>query len=92
MTSQLFSAGKAIKDIPRDKVIIASKWGPMRDDKGNFSQDNSAAYCRKSLEASLERLGVDYIDLYILRSWDHKVPIEESVKAMSVSTSCMYAL
>lgn len=75
--------GKAIKDIPRDKVIIASKWGPMRDDKGNFSQDNSAAYCRKSLEASLKRLGVDYIDLYILRSWDHKVPIEESVKAMS---------
>jgi len=77
--------GKAIKDIPRDQVVIASKWGVMKDDKGNYTQDNSAAYARKSLEGSLKRLGVDYIDLYIMRSWDHKTPIEEAIKGMAVS-------
>ena len=34
----------------------------------------------------MKRLGVDYMDLYIMRSWDQKTPIEESVKAMGVST------
>ncbi len=59
-------AGKAIKGFPRDHVVISSKWGPMRDEKGNFSQDNSPEYCCKSLMASMKRLGVDYIDLYIV--------------------------
>jgi len=77
--------GKAIKDIPRDQVVIASKWGVMKDEKGNYTQDNSAAYARKSLEGSLKRLGVDYIDLYIMRSWDHKTPIEEAIRGMAVS-------
>ncbi|KAL0053153.1 hypothetical protein WJX82_001619 [Trebouxia sp. C0006] len=75
--------GKAIKDIPRDQVVIASKWGVMKDDKGNYTQDNSAAYARKSLEGSLKRLGIDYIDLYIMRSWDHKTPIEEAIRGMA---------
>ena len=57
----------------------------MKDEKGNYTQDNSAAYARKSLEGSLKRLGVDYIDLYIMRSWDHKTPIEEAIKGMAVS-------
>ena len=83
----MLCAGKAIKDTPRDQVIIASKWGVMKDEEGKYTQDNSAAYARKSLEGSLKRLGVDYIDLYIMRSWDHKTPIEESVKGMAVSSA-----
>lgn len=75
--------GKAIKDIPRDQVVIASKWGVMKDEQGKYTQDNSAAYARKSLEGSLKRLGVDYIDLYVMRSWDHKTPIEEAIKGMA---------
>ena len=78
-------AGKAIKDIPREKVILASKWGPMFDDKGNYSLDGSAQYARKSLQLSLKNLDVDYIDLYILRSKDPRVPIEDSIKGMAVS-------
>ena len=77
--------GKAIKDIPRHQVVIASKWGVMKDEQGKYTQDNSAAYARKSLEGSLKRLGVDYIDLYIMRSWDHKTPIEEAIRGMAVS-------
>jgi len=79
------AAGKAIKDIPREQVIIASKWGPMIDEDFNFTHDGSPAYARKSLQVSLKNLGVDYLDLYILRSKDPKIPIEESVKAMAVS-------
>jgi aryl-alcohol dehydrogenase-like predicted oxidoreductase len=79
------AAGKAIKDTPREQVIIASKWGPMIDEEFNFTHDGSPAYARKSLQVSLKNLGVDYIDLYILRSKDPKIPIEESVKAMAVS-------
>lgn len=75
--------GKAIKDIPREQVIIASKWGPMIDEDFNFTHDGSPAYARKSLQVSLKNLGVDYIDLYILRSKDPNIPIEESVKAMA---------
>ena len=81
-----YYAGKAIEDIPRDQVVIASKWGVMKDEQGNYTQDNSAAYARKSLEGSLKRLGVDYIDLYIMRSWDHKTPIEEAIRGMVVRT------
>jgi len=80
------AAGKAIKDIVREQVIIASKWGPMIDEDFNFTHDGSPAYARKSLQVSLKNLGVDYIDLYILRSKDPNIPIEESVKAMAVST------
>ena len=57
----------------------------MTDGKGKFWMTTTPEYCRKSLEDSLERMGVDYVDLYIMRSVDGKTPIEESVKAMAVS-------
>ena len=81
----LYFAGKAIKEIPRDQVFLASKWGPMMDDKHNFTHSGSADYARKSLQVSLKNLGVDFIDLYILRSKDANTPIEESVRGMAVS-------
>ena len=87
-TRGLKIAGKAIKDIPREQVVIASKWGPMIDEKHNFTHDGSPAYARKALQVSLKNLGVEYIDLYILRSKDVKVPIEESIKAMAVCIIC----
>lgn len=77
------SAGKAIKGVPRDQVIISSKWGPMMDEHG-FSFDGSAENARKALQISLKDLGVHYIDLLILRSKDPKVPIEENVRGMAV--------
>ncbi len=56
-------------------------------DGRNYRHDGSPEYARKSLQVSLKNLGVDYIDLYILRSKDPKTPIEESVKAMAVSAT-----
>ena len=60
----------------------------MVDEKFNFSFDGSAEYAMKSLQLTLKNLGVDYIDLYILRSKDPKVPFEESIRAMAVSVVC----
>jgi aryl-alcohol dehydrogenase-like predicted oxidoreductase len=75
--------GKAIKGLPRDKVVIASKWGPAwKEDKG-LLPDHSPETCRQRVEDSLERLGVDYLDVLILRSKNPEIPIEESVKAMA---------
>lgn len=61
----------------------------MIDEDFNFTHDGRPAYARKSLQVSLKNLGVDYIDLYILRSKDPKIPIEESVKAMAVSITLL---
>lgn len=58
----------------------------MIDSKYQFTHDGTAEYARRSLQLSLKNLGVEYIDLYILRSKDTKVPIEESVRGMAVST------
>lgn len=79
-----FAAGKAIKGIPRDQVVIANKFGPMTSDHGGITQNSSPDYCRQSLNTALGNLGLDYIDLYIMRGWDHETPIEESVKTMAV--------
>ncbi|GAB4820416.1 hypothetical protein N2152v2_007462 [Parachlorella kessleri] len=73
--------GKAIKKYPREKVIIATKFAALIKD-GNFSVDGSPQHCREACEASLKRLGVDYIDLYYMHRKDPKVPIEETIAAM----------
>lgn len=78
-------AGKAIKGVPRDQVVLASKWGPTFDEKMKPGHDASPEAARKGVERALQNLGVDYIDLLILRSTGPTVPIEESVKGMAVS-------
>jgi len=75
--------GEAIAD-RRDKVVIATKFGNMRNDKGEFLGLNSQPdYVRSACDASLKRLGVDYIDVYYQHRVDPKVPIEETVGAMA---------
>eukprot|EP00891_Asterochloris_glomerata_P006356 jgi/Astpho2/6356/Aster-06019 len=74
--------GKAIKGIPRDKIVITSKWGPRITASG-FGSDYSAESCKELLDLSLQRLGVDYIDVLILRSKDKDTPIEDTVKIMA---------
>ena len=75
--------GQAIRG-RRDQVVIATKFGFVAGAAGPESAvDGSAAYVRKACEASLERLGVDYIDLYYLHRVDTRVPIEETIGAMA---------
>lgn len=75
--------GKAISD-RRDKVIIATKFGVVRNEKGAFLGINGRPdYVRSACDASLKRLGVDYIDLYYQHRVDANVPIEETIGAMA---------
>src|SRR5437588_7728642 len=75
--------GKAIRD-RRDKVVIATKFGNVRGEDGSFlGVSGKPEYVRKSCDASLRRLGVEYIDLYYQHRVDSEVPIEETVGAMA---------
>ena len=74
--------GKAIGD-RRDAVVLATKFGNVRNDDGSREIRGDAEYVRQACEASLERLGLDHIDLYYQHRVDSRVPIEETVGAMA---------
>jgi aryl-alcohol dehydrogenase-like predicted oxidoreductase len=75
--------GRAIRD-RRDRVVLATKFGNVRDQKGaSLGIRGDAAYVRQACDASLQRLGVDHIDLYYQHRVDLEVPIEETVGAMA---------
>ncbi len=68
----------------RSEVVLATKFGNMRGPKGEFLGVNGRPeYVLTACDASLKRLGVDQIDLYYQHRVDPKVPIEETVGAMS---------
>jgi aryl-alcohol dehydrogenase-like predicted oxidoreductase len=74
--------GKAIAG-RRDGVVLATKFGIVRDEDGSRRGiDGSPAYVRKACEASLQRLGIDHIDLYYQHRVDPHTPIEQTVGAM----------
>jgi aryl-alcohol dehydrogenase-like predicted oxidoreductase len=68
----------------RDEVQLATKFGNERSEDGGYLGVNgSPEYVRAACDASLERLGVDHIDLYYQHRVDKTVPIEETVGAMA---------
>jgi aryl-alcohol dehydrogenase-like predicted oxidoreductase len=68
----------------RDQVVLATKFGNVRSEEGAFlGIEGSPDYVRKACDASLQRLGVDHVDLYYQHRVDTKVPIEETVGAMA---------
>jgi aryl-alcohol dehydrogenase-like predicted oxidoreductase len=75
--------GRAIAD-RREQVVLATKFGIVRDEDGTrHGIDGSADYVRRACEASLQRLGIDHIDLYYQHRVDPDTPIEETVGAMA---------
>lgn len=93
--------GKALKDFSRrDQVVIATKvhgvMGPGPNDKGL-----SRKHIMDAIDASLRRLGTDYVDLYQIHRWDYETPLEETLEALHdvvktgkaryVGASSMYA-
>lgn len=62
----------------RKDVIIESKFG-VRFGKEGTTYDNSPAYIQECLEGTLQRLGTDYIDVYVIHYRDGKTPIEDAV-------------
>ena len=73
--------GRTIAD-RRDEVVLATKFGNVFRD-GQRGVDGSPAYVAEACDASLDRLGVDHIDLYYLHRPDLTVPIEDTVGAMA---------
>jgi aryl-alcohol dehydrogenase-like predicted oxidoreductase len=69
----------------RDDVVLATKFGIVRDpdDPVARGMNGTPEYVRASCDASLQRLGVDHIDLYYQHRADPNVPIEETVGAMA---------
>ena len=76
--------GKALAGRRRDDVVLATKFGISRGPAGEMlGVRGEPAYVRSACDASLQRLGVDHIDLYYQHRVDPKVPIEDTVGAMA---------
>lgn len=88
-TADVYSAGaseevvgKALRDFARrDEIVLATKvhgpMGPGPNDKGL-----SRKHIMSAIDASLKRLGTDYVDLYQIHRWDYDTPIEETMEAL----------
>jgi aryl-alcohol dehydrogenase-like predicted oxidoreductase len=101
--------GEAVKELPREEIVIATKvFHPMRvkgEGDNRRTLPNGGGLSRKEIiyeaEQSLKRLGLDYIDLYIIHRWDYYTPIEETMSALNdlvrsgkvryIGASAMYA-
>src|SRR5260370_8020114 len=74
--------GRAIKDfVRRDEVVIATKvYGRMRPGPNGVGLSRKAILAE--IDASLGRLGMDYVDLYQIHRWDYATPIQETLEAL----------
>jgi len=93
--------GRALNDFAnRDEVVIATKvFVPMS--KAPNGGGLSRKHIMSQIDASLKRLGTDYVDLYIIHRWDYNTPIEETMEALHdivkagkvryIGASAMYA-
>jgi aryl-alcohol dehydrogenase-like predicted oxidoreductase len=88
-TADVYSAGaseevvgRALKDFAkRDEVVLATKvFNPMGP--GQNDQGLSRKHIMSAIDASLKRLGTDYVDLYQIHRWDYETPIEETMEAL----------
>ncbi len=75
--------GRFLREVARDSVVIATKFGFRINADGTRGVDSSPANVRRACDASLKRLGIDTIDLFYQHRVDPKVPIEETVGAMA---------
>jgi len=82
---------EALKGMPRDRALLSVKFGALRDPaKGWVGFDARPAAVKTFLAYSLQRLGVDYIDIYRPARLDPKVPIEETVGAIAEMVQAGY--
>jgi aryl-alcohol dehydrogenase-like predicted oxidoreductase len=75
--------GRFLRDVPRTSLVVATKFGFRFDENNIRTVDGSPANVRRACDGSLDRLGIDAIDLFYQHRVDPKVPIEETVGAMA---------
>ncbi|MFG2891678.1 aldo/keto reductase [Streptomyces sp. NPDC048248] len=71
--------------VPRQDLVIATKAGSVLETDRRF--DSSRRHLLAALDASLERLGTDYVDLWQLHGFDHETPLEETLHALDLAVS-----
>ncbi|KAF5950975.1 hypothetical protein HYC85_012968 [Camellia sinensis] len=79
-TQGLEKRHKALKQLPREQVQLATKFGVVSIDWSRMEVKGTPDYVRQCCEASLKRLDVDYIDLFYTHRVDISVPIEDTMK------------
>ncbi|KAE8684182.1 NAD(P)-linked oxidoreductase superfamily protein [Hibiscus syriacus] len=72
--------GKALKQLPREKVQLATKFGVTKWDATSVVINGTPEYVHACTEASLKRLAVDYIDLYYQHRVDTNTPVEDTME------------
>jgi aryl-alcohol dehydrogenase-like predicted oxidoreductase len=83
--------GEALKAIPRDRVLLSVKFGALRDPAGAWAGYDARPQALKTFLAySLQRLGVEYLDIYRPARLDPKVPIEDTVGAIAEMVKAGY--
>lgn len=75
--------GHFLREVPRNSVVVATKFGFRIADGKITGADSSPQNVRRACEGSLKRLGIETIDLYYQHRVDPNVPIEETVGAMA---------
>ncbi|MFB4195660.1 aldo/keto reductase [Streptomyces carpaticus] len=71
--------------VPRSELVIATKAGSVPDPDRRF--DASRGHLLAALDASLERLGTDYVDLWQVHAFDPMTPLEETLQALDIAVS-----
>ncbi|CAK9171184.1 unnamed protein product [Ilex paraguariensis] len=74
--------GKALKQLPRQKIQLATKFGVTKLEDGQWGVKGTPEYVRECCEASLKRLDVDYIDIYYQHRVDTSLAIEETMREL----------
>ncbi|MBL8164204.1 MAG: aldo/keto reductase [Anaerolineae bacterium] len=93
--------GRALRELlPRDEMVVATKVYHPMGEKPN-QRGLSRKHIMESIDGSLRRLGMDYVDLYQIHRWDSETPLEETLealhdvvkagKALYIGASSMYA-
>lgn len=83
--------GEAIRDIPRDRFLVSVKFGALRDPGGNWgSYDARPAAMKNFLAYTLQRLGLDHVDIYRPARLDPAVPVEDTIGAIAEMVQAGY--
>ncbi|WP_327291917.1 aldo/keto reductase [Streptomyces sp. NBC_01198] len=78
--------GRLIEDlVPRSDLVIATKAGSVPDPDRRF--DTSRGHLLSALDASLQRLGTDYVDLWQVHAFDPGTPLDETLQALDIAVS-----
>ncbi|CAG7657019.1 aldo/keto reductase [Actinacidiphila bryophytorum] len=78
--------GRLIEDlVPRSDLVIATKAGSVPDPDRRF--DTSRGHLLAALDASLQRLGTDYVDLWQVHAFDPGTPLDETLQALDIAVS-----